>query len=707
MSWFKRTSVLAILGLTAMACSDTPDPVVTPGEASMSHGTNPTYWDINTLPSGTATINGAIWQWPVPFNVGTGQINPFLSVQASPVEEGFNSLVTSLDGKRYTNFTHDLSLNHVPTIEEPEGSGHYFRELILDANEANSGAAALFAIQIFDLWLCDDDNAPQYDAVSDFESNSACEQVYGFFGGTAYATDAVTSGSGLDLDYRILIPEDLFTTAAVGVAGGEAGAASLLDDCYYQGADASSCGVYLVLHAQYGDPGGDPGWETGSTFEEVSTILRPVPARLKLVKKVVNNNGGTAVVGDFGIATDAGSPTWGAGVAAGDTMIYTSNTLGPLMAGTYTFGENDVTGYTEGTWSCTPVTASGTAYNAGSITLASGDDVVCTIVNNDIAPKLVLDKITSYSYGGTRPESDWTLVANGGTAGTLTGPGAAGSADVVSTATFKAGTYALSETGSYTGYTNGTTFSCSKNGGAASSTNSVTLALADSADCSITNTDTPATLQIIKRVVNDNGGTATYSAFGITTLAGSLSFGTGVADGANTLKYTATAITVAAGSYTLRESDIAGYAEGTWSCTGATPSDNTISAGAVTVPFGGTVVCTITNNDIAPKLVLDKITSYSYGGTRPESDWTLVANGGTAGTLTGPGAAGSADVVSTATFKAGTYALSETGSYTGYTNGTTFSCSKNGGLRTRRTALRWRSRIPPTAPSPTRTSRPS
>ena len=54
-----------------------------------------------------------------------------------------------------------------------------------------------------------------------------------------------------------------------------------------------------------------------------------------------------------------------------------------------------------------------------------------------------------------------------------------------------------------------------------------------------------------------------------TTSAGALTFGPGVADGANTLKYTATTLTgLSAGSKTLHENDIAGYAEGAWSCTG-------------------------------------------------------------------------------------------------------------------------------------------
>src|SRR5436190_1275883 len=44
---------------------------------------------------------------------------------------------------------------------------------------------------------------------------------------------------------------------------------------------------------------------------------------------------------------------------------------------------------------------------------------------------------------------------------------------------FKADTYTLAETGSVTGYTNGTTYSCVKNGGQAVNTNSIALANGD------------------------------------------------------------------------------------------------------------------------------------------------------------------------------------------------------------------------------------
>ena len=159
--------------------------------------------------------------------------------------------------------------------------------------------------------------------------------------------------------------------------------------------------------------------------------------------------------------------------------------------------------------SCVKTPAGGSAgapTDVTSITLANGDSAVCSITNNDNPPSLTLNKIVVNDNGGTRTESEWTLTANGGTAGTLSGAGASGSADVVSGSGFKAGTYALSESGTYAGYTNGTTFSCVKtpaggSAGAPTDVTSITLANGDSAVCSITNNDDAPRLKVVKACV--------------------------------------------------------------------------------------------------------------------------------------------------------------------------------------------------------------
>ena len=129
-------------------------------------------------------------------------------------------------------------------------------------------------------------------------------------------------------------------------------------------------------------------------------------------------------------------------------------------------------------------------------------------------------------------------------------------------------------------------------------------------------------LTVVKKVINDNGGTATVSAFGVNSSAGSLTFDSGVANGTTTT-YTSQKITVVTGNYTLKESDVYGYTEGTWSCTGAAGTVvSTFNSGSVQVEKDEDVTCTITNNDQPGTIVVQKIikpvgslTSFSFTTT--------------------------------------------------------------------------------------------
>jgi hypothetical protein len=139
-------------------------------------------------------------------------------------------------------------------------------------------------------------------------------------------------------------------------------------------------------------------------------------------------------------------------------------------------------------------TTTNLANRAATIKVSEGENVTCTFTNTLQRASLTLDKIVTNDNGGTAAESLWTLTATGTglTPTNLSGPGAAGHTDVVSGSTFKADTYTLAETGSVTGYTNGTTYSCVKNGGAPVVSNTITLASGDTAVCTITNNDTKA-----------------------------------------------------------------------------------------------------------------------------------------------------------------------------------------------------------------------
>ena len=242
------------------------------------------------------------------------------------------------------------------------------------------------------------------------------------------------------------------------------------------------------------DDGSDTDWDLG-TDDDDPTRIHVDCAALQLVKEVVNDNGGTATVTDFNLATSAGSPlTFTTGTPVGDTTPYTSNQL-IVPIGTYTLVEDDFLGYAEGAWSCNGGSSVVTTFDAGSITLASGEEVICTITNDDIAGELTLLKVVNNSPGGgTATAGDWTLEANlGGGAAEVSGTSSV-------SASVNAGDYVLSEINGPSGYTQ-TDLSCDAG---TLTTDTLTIGLAETITCTFTNQNLITDLQVTKSVNDPN-----------------------------------------------------------------------------------------------------------------------------------------------------------------------------------------------------------
>ena len=118
------------------------------------------------------------------------------------------------------------------------------------------------------------------------------------------------------------------------------------------------------------------------------------------------------------------------------------------------------------------------------------------------------------------------------------------------------------------------------------------------------------TLHIIKQVINDNGGTAIASAFTISVTGTNVSNPSfaGSAEGVD--------VTLDAGSYTVTEPIVpTGYLQtGSGDCSG-------------TIAAGQTKTCTITNDDIAPQLIVNKIVINDNGRTKVIADFPLFVDG--------------------------------------------------------------------------------
>ncbi|WP_185741917.1 hypothetical protein, partial [Pseudoxanthomonas sp. 3HH-4] len=384
-------------------------------------------------------------------------------------------------------------------------------------------------------------------------------------------------------------------------------------------------------------PPGSPVVDSNAA-NNTSTVTVGVLAlpRLTLVKQVVNDNGGTAPATAWTLVATGTSRT------ISGTTGAAAVTGAAVPAGNYALSETGgPTAYTASTWSC--VKNGGAAVSANSISLVGNDVATCTITNNDRPATLTLVKTVVNDNGGTATVTSFPLTATGPT--TITG--VSGTA-AVTNRSVNAGVYTLSEV-TAAGYTAGA-WSCTAG---TLSGSQLTLANGQSATCTITNNDQPATLTLVKTVVNDNGGTATVADFPLTA-TGPRTI-TGVSGtGAVTNR------SINAGVYTLSEVTAAGYTAGAWSCTAGT-----LSGSQLTLVNGQSATCTITNNDQAAQLTLVKTVDNTGGGTASPASWTLTATGPTS--ISGAGGA-------TGQVSAGTYTLSESGGPADYV-GSSWNCT--------------------------------
>ena len=292
---------------------------------------------------------------------------------------------------------------------------------------------------------------------------------------------------------------------------------------------------------------------------------------LTIVKEVVNDDDGTSSASDFGITSNAGGLIFGTPTGTGtvaNPLIYSASPITGIAPGTYSLSETDTIGYTEGSWSCTGAAGQTvSAFDNGSVEIADDEDVICTIINNDIPGAVAGEcehNITSWgrSFNGTititntglLPINGWEVDWSYSDGSTITS-----SFNVVRTGSNP-------YNGSNVGFNATIPVGGSRSFGFSGRGGEGVLASLSGPFCStpFSATNQTQTLTIKKEILNDNGGTAVVGDFAIATDAGLLDFDAGTTQG-DTTTYRSTALTVAAGTYTLAESDLAAYSEGTLS----------------------------------------------------------------------------------------------------------------------------------------------
>lgn len=350
-------------------------------------------------------------------------------------------------------------------------------------------------------------------------------------------------------------------------------------------------------------------------------VAVPVPGQI-IVDKVTDPATDTTSF-DF---TLTGTPT---GEGAITPQLFSLTGASTPWSGSYPAGSYSVIETANAAFSSEAVCSDGSP--ADAIDLQPGEIVTCTFTNTWRAGSLQLVKSVVNKSGTPAAATNWTLTATPGSgAGVvdpsedLTEPGGFGPVDVYP------GDYSLSETGSVTGYTNGTTWSCE---GGTLDGSVVTVGPAEDVVCTITNTAAAPMLTLVKEVDNTAAGSLGAEAGNWTLSATKGEENISGVSGAAAV----TDATVDEGTYTLSETGepdaIAGYDWTDLTCVRAdgTPEGTLIdgvgvATPSVTLAIGDDITCTFTNTAQRGSVAWTKVDA---GTTNPLA--------GSVRTLTGPG----------------------------------------------------------------------
>jgi len=234
---------------------------------------------------------------------GTGVFVPFVRLQASPTEAGFNTDAPVTFDTKTGKWTHSIKVSQIPQRPCPQLSPSLICfELFVDINEDNTNKH--ISLNTVDVWFTDSATLTGYP----FTPSATTTEQY-LFNGQIKIND-VNQGSGRgDLRYDIPINDPAHPIA-------------LPPNCNYGN---TACATYFVLYSQWGAPAGTT-YKSDGGFEEWKVRVYPVLANPTLSTTIVAT--GSSI-----------------GSSAYDTADLTGNTADAGGTVTYKlYSNNDCTG---------------------------------------------------------------------------------------------------------------------------------------------------------------------------------------------------------------------------------------------------------------------------------------------------------------------------------------------------------------------------
>ncbi|MFL6588968.1 MAG: hypothetical protein ACJ8M4_02215 [Chthoniobacterales bacterium] len=192
--------------------------------------------------SGSGTVNGAIFQTNNDHPTGTGVYDPFLTIQNSPWEQGYNSSTGNFDTKREPQWNHEIRFSDLQTTTI---NGMQYFGFSVDVNEPG-GSKAGISLDALTVWT------------SNTMQNSTSTNSSGYF-----------NGSLGTLRYDLGANQVLYTDANTGSGGGDINI--YIPASYFAGTQAND---FVYMYQRWGNTDASQGG-----FEETALIhgLAPVP----------------------------------------------------------------------------------------------------------------------------------------------------------------------------------------------------------------------------------------------------------------------------------------------------------------------------------------------------------------------------------------------------------------------------------------------
>jgi hypothetical protein len=192
--------------------------------------------------NGSGSVNGALFQTNNDHPTGTGVYNPFLTVQNSPWEQGYNSSTGNFDTKREPQWNHEIQFSD---LQATTINGMQYFGFSVDVNEPG-GSKAGISLNGLSLWT------------SATIQNSTSTDANGFF-----------NGSLGTLRYDLGANSVLYNDQNTGSGGGDINI--YIPVSFFAGTNAND---YVYMYQRWGNTDASQGG-----FEETALIrgLAPVP----------------------------------------------------------------------------------------------------------------------------------------------------------------------------------------------------------------------------------------------------------------------------------------------------------------------------------------------------------------------------------------------------------------------------------------------